>query len=94
MNNAYYAHSENDLGKKHSLLGHLNETANIAESFTHNKEFTRLFRLAGLLHDFGKYRVAPHMGAWIETYPLVWTDKRVFVAPRGRGDEQHSSSDK
>jgi len=52
----YFAHSENDAGKKHSLFDHLNETAGIAESFTKNKEFAKLFKFAGLLHDFGKYQ--------------------------------------
>jgi hypothetical protein len=30
----YYAHSENDKNEKHLLAKHLNETAQLAESFT------------------------------------------------------------
>ena len=56
MDIEYFAHSENNADKKHSLVSHLNETARIAESFTHNKAFMKLFRFAGLLHDFGKYQ--------------------------------------
>ncbi len=52
----YFAHSENEAGKKHYLFEHLNETARIAESFVCNEEYSKLFQFAGLLHDFGKYQ--------------------------------------
>ena len=51
----YYAHSENGHGQKHDLSKHLKETADIAESFGNN-EIKNIFRIAGLLHDFGKYQ--------------------------------------
>jgi CRISPR-associated endonuclease/helicase Cas3 len=56
MNEKYFAHSENDIGKKHNLANHLYETARIAESFVKNDEYQRIFRYAGLLHDLGKYQ--------------------------------------
>jgi CRISPR-associated endonuclease Cas3-HD len=56
MNIEYFAHSENDFGKKHNLLDHLKKNARIAESFTNNKEFANFFQFAGLIHDFGKYQ--------------------------------------
>lgn len=56
MKDEYFAHSENNAGKKHGLFTHLNETANIAGLFANNKELAKIFRLAGLLHDFGKYQ--------------------------------------
>ncbi len=54
----FYAHSENDEGKKHDLSKHLHETAQKAESFACREEFKQMFRLAGILHDFGKYQTA------------------------------------
>lgn len=56
MSEKYFAHSENDIGEKHSLCCHLNETARIAESFVNSDEYRKIFRFAGLLHDLGKYQ--------------------------------------
>lgn len=52
----YYAHSENKLGQKHLLSKHLLKTAEIAESFVNSDVTKRIFRIAGLLHDLGKYQ--------------------------------------
>lgn len=52
----YFAHSENDQGKRHPLAKHLHETACLAESFAAREEYSPLFKLAGLLHDLGKYQ--------------------------------------
>lgn len=52
----WFAHSENSRNCKHSLAKHLRETASLAESFAARDEYKPLFRLAGLLHDLGKYR--------------------------------------
>jgi CRISPR-associated endonuclease/helicase Cas3 len=52
----YFAHSENESGEKHILKKHLCKTADIASSFSDNNEYKKVFRLAGLLHDFGKYQ--------------------------------------
>jgi len=54
----YFAHSKNDYEEKHPLAEHLSETARMAESFVCREEYRPLFRLAGLLHDLGKYQLA------------------------------------
>lgn len=51
----YFAHSDNNKKEKHFLKKHLHETARLAESFCCRNEIKPMFRLAGLLHDFGKY---------------------------------------
>jgi len=53
----FYAHSENEAGNKHFLREHLHETARIAESFALNENDKEVLKLAGLLHDLGKYQV-------------------------------------
>ena len=54
----YFAHSENDLNEKHRLSDHLLRTAELAQSFTSIDNYKEIFRLAGLLHDLGKYQPA------------------------------------
>ncbi len=54
----FYAHSENNSNEKHHLSKHLFETALYAESFACQEEYKPLFRLSGLIHDFGKYQSA------------------------------------
>lgn len=54
----YWAHSENSLGKKHSLSEHLKRTAEIASSFACDDKYRLLFKMTGLLHDLGKYQPA------------------------------------
>ena len=54
----YYAHSENDCKKKHSLSKHLYQTAQFAESFACNETYKLIFKITGLLHDLGKYQPA------------------------------------
>lgn len=56
MKKEFIAHSENKLGKKHQLKQHLVETAKLVESFAPCENFKELFRLAGLLHDTGKFQ--------------------------------------
>jgi len=51
----YYAHSENDKGKKHLLKDHLLDTAVIAEDFGKDEYEKAIFRFAALCHDAGKY---------------------------------------
>lgn len=51
----YLAHSENDARKTHSLRQHLEKTSARAASFAVFLWQIPLLRLAGLLHDFGKY---------------------------------------
>ena len=54
----YYAHSENDRKEKHSLSKHLHQTAKFTEFFACKDNFKLIFKIAGLLHDFGKYQPA------------------------------------
>ena len=54
----YYAHSENDCKKKHELSKHLYKTAQLAESFACEEKYKPIFKMTGLLHDFGKYQSA------------------------------------
>lgn len=52
----YFAHSENKLGLKHLLSDHLRKTAEIASAFGNNDVIKKIFKIAGLLHDLGKYQ--------------------------------------
>lgn len=52
----YFAHSENSRKEKHSLSKHLHQTAKFAESFAWRENFKPIFKVAGLLHDLGKYQ--------------------------------------
>ena len=52
----YYAHSENSRKEKHSLSEHLRQTAELAESFACDETYKPIFKIAGLLHDLGKYQ--------------------------------------
>ena len=54
----FFAHSVNGHNEKHSLLKHLYHTAQLSESFTCGADFNHIFKIAGLLHDFGKYQPA------------------------------------
>ncbi|HDO25064.1 MAG TPA: CRISPR-associated helicase Cas3' [Nitrospirae bacterium] len=54
----YFAHSENNRNKKHSLSEHLRQTANYAESFACKESYKAIFSVSGLLHDLGKYQPA------------------------------------
>ncbi|MEY4195705.1 MAG: hypothetical protein RLZZ226_2073, partial [Pseudomonadota bacterium] len=51
----HYAHSENCVGHKHRLLDHLSGVARLAEQFAVAAGTEAEARLAGLLHDLGKY---------------------------------------
>ncbi|RLA14541.1 MAG: hypothetical protein DRQ52_03905 [Gammaproteobacteria bacterium] len=50
-----FAHSENRWGVKHSLREHLTRVADLAEEYLLNGTSPPEGRLAGLLHDLGKY---------------------------------------
>lgn len=52
----YFAHSENSSGVRHELKAHLIEVAKWAESFAPEQWMCKLFHLAGLLHDVGKFQ--------------------------------------
>lgn len=52
----YFAHSENERGIKHPLAQHLLKTAEIVASFSNSDVTEAVFKIAGLLHDFGKYQ--------------------------------------
>ncbi len=54
----YYAHSENNRNEKHGLSKHLHQTAKFAESFACHETYKPIFKMAGLLHDLGKYQLA------------------------------------
>ncbi|MBA3037471.1 MAG: CRISPR-associated helicase Cas3' [Desulfobacterium sp.] len=60
----YYAHSENSLDEKHSLSKHLRQTAKLAESFACEEKYKLIFKIAGLLHDLGKYQ--PEFQSYLE----------------------------
>ncbi len=52
------AHSKNDKGYDHELHQHLKDVADIMVRFTNNHGYHKIFRITGLLHDFGKYQPA------------------------------------
>ena len=72
----YYAHSENKLNERHSLAVHLQRTAELAEGFAFWDGYKPLFRITGLLHDFGKYQPA------FQNY-LINGGRRGSVMPHG-----------
>ncbi|NMM29307.1 MAG: CRISPR-associated helicase Cas3' [Glaciimonas sp.] len=51
----YFAHSGNNHGQRHLLVEHLNSVGNIAHSFAGLANWASEVKLAGLLHDLGKY---------------------------------------
>lgn len=56
MSKEYFAHSENGNNEKHDLSKHLHQTAKLAESFACKESYKTIFKVAGLLHDLGKYQ--------------------------------------
>lgn len=52
---AYFAHSENLVGNRHVLREHLTAVARLAEGYLISTPWADEVRLAGLLHDLGKY---------------------------------------
>lgn len=55
MDARIFAHSANDAGRWHPLAQHLTGVANLAGEFAENIPWQDEVRLAGLLHDLGKY---------------------------------------
>ena len=53
--NAYWAHSENSNGERHSLAEHLAGVACLAKEFAQALQAGTEARVAALLHDLGKY---------------------------------------
>ncbi len=51
----YYAHSRNTVGDKHRVKDHLQGVARLAAQFAAASGYADEARLAGLLHDLGKY---------------------------------------
>ncbi|MCF6334944.1 MAG: CRISPR-associated endonuclease Cas3'', partial [Spirochaetales bacterium] len=52
----YLAHTANEKKEVHSLYDHLINTAYIATGFAFNKDMEEILKVAGLLHDLGKYQ--------------------------------------
>ncbi|MHB1513502.1 MAG: CRISPR-associated helicase Cas3' [Acidiferrobacter sp.] len=55
MNRPYFAHSANTAGRWHLLAQHLNAVGHLAAKFSEGFAWREEARLAGLLHDVGKY---------------------------------------
>lgn len=51
----YYAHSKNGVGDRHRLADHLRAVSRLAGEFAEASGFAEEARLAGALHDLGKY---------------------------------------
>jgi CRISPR-associated helicase Cas3/CRISPR-associated endonuclease Cas3-HD len=51
----YFAHSENEIGHRHTLREHLRCVAGLAHEFAATFPWNEEARLAGLIHDLGKY---------------------------------------
>jgi len=56
----FYAHTVEGKPEEkwHTLADHLKGTAELAASFTDNKIYSEIFKMAGYLHDLGKYQPA------------------------------------
>lgn len=55
MDTIYFAHSANTTGERHPLSRHLKGVAGLARGFADKTPWADEARLAGLLHDLGKY---------------------------------------
>lgn len=51
----FYAHSANNLEQWHRLNGHLKSVGGLTSDFLNSSQYSEEGRLAGLLHDIGKY---------------------------------------
>lgn len=58
--NQFYAHTRKDADKSEwqKLIAHLNQTAQLAADMGKDAEFADLARIAGQIHDLGKYSLA------------------------------------
>ena len=54
----FIAHSKNPEGNEHDLSDHLFKVAQIMEKFVTDLGLKKIFRLTGLMHDYGKYQPA------------------------------------
>ncbi len=94
----YFAHTIANKPEKewHLLSSHLESTAGIAASFAHSEEYAKIFKIAGLLHDLGKYQQAfqkylkeggrrgsvPH-ASWGAAYSLMLNNQETAFAIDG-----------
>lgn len=94
----FYAHTVEGKGEEkwHTLADHLQGTAELAASFTDNELLSNLFRVAGYLHDLGKYQPAfqdylknggrrgsvPH-ASWGAGYSLILKHQEISFAIDG-----------
>jgi len=58
LSEKFIAHSKNTKGDEHDLTDHLIKVSRIMEEFADNLKFKNIFRITGLMHDFGKYQPA------------------------------------
>lgn len=58
LSEKFIAHSKNSKGNEHDLYDHLIKVSRIMEEFADNLTFKNIFRITGLMHDFGKYQPA------------------------------------
>ncbi len=94
----YYAHTIANKPEEewHPLSSHLKSTAEIAASYAHSVEYANMFKIAGFIHDLGKYQQAfqkylreggrrgsvPH-ASWGAAYSLVLKNQEVAFAIDG-----------
>lgn len=94
----FYAHTVEGKGEEewHLLAEHLRNTGVIASSFACNEKYTNIFKMAGYLHDLGKYQPAfqkylkeggrrgsvPH-SAWGAGYALILKYQEIAFAIDG-----------
>jgi CRISPR-associated endonuclease/helicase Cas3 len=55
---SFIAHSANSKGEFHSLIDHLFKVSDKMISYSVSDDYSNIFRITGLLHDFGKYQPA------------------------------------
>ena len=86
----YYAHSNNRSGRWHPLADHLNAVSRLAAEFSACFPWREEARLAGLLHDLGKYggRFQARLRGedqgldhWSQGAWLVLTEQKAVAAP-------------
>ena len=61
-----WAHTRNDLGKRHDLVDHLRAVAALASQFAAPFEASELAHYLGLWHDLGKF--SPDFFRWLFKY--------------------------
>jgi len=108
LNMNYYAHTIADQPEAdwHQLASHLTGTAELAVSFTSKPSYKEIFRIAGLLHDLGKYQPSfqkylrdggrrgsvPH-AAWGAAYSLLLKQQEIALAINGHHKGLYNRAD-